>query len=107
MFLLARENQIIKNKGQYPSIADKERHKINKYRKLNSEVYTELNTAIGLFTHGNGIGSFVYLRRIIEKHIVYPIIEEMLTNNEVKAEDVPKHFDQKLKFCRNHLSEFL
>jgi hypothetical protein len=53
--------------GQYPSIADISIVDIKKYHSLlGNEKYRELNRAAGLFSHGIGIGSFVYLRRIFE-----------------------------------------
>jgi glutamate mutase epsilon subunit len=53
--------------GQYPSYRDIESPQIKKFQKVLGGYYTELNKAIGLYSHGVGIGLFVYLRRIIEK----------------------------------------
>jgi hypothetical protein len=54
--------------GQYPSKADTDFGELDdSYKKLSPELRKELGTAIGLFAHGVGIGSFVYLRRIFEK----------------------------------------
>ena len=39
---------------------------IAKYKAVLGTQYREFSKAIGLFAHGIGIGSFVYLRRIIE-----------------------------------------
>ncbi|KAB2364179.1 hypothetical protein ACQCWD_20765 [Bacillus thuringiensis] len=52
--------------GQYPSFASIEQHNIKKYRKIIQRDYKDFSTAIGLNSHGVGIGSFVYLRRIFE-----------------------------------------
>lgn len=53
--------------GQYPSVADISLPQLVKYRRiLGSELYIEFTKAVGLVTHGVGIGSFIYLRRIIE-----------------------------------------
>lgn len=52
--------------GQSPSLADLYIPEVQKYRKLLSKYYTEFSRAIGLNSHGVGIGSFVYLRRVIE-----------------------------------------
>jgi len=43
---------------------------------MSEEDYSELNKAIGLKSHGNGVGSFVYLRRIFERLIKYKIQEK-------------------------------
>lgn len=54
--------------GQYPSKADTDFGELDdSYKRLSPELRRELGTAIGLFAHGVGIGSFVYLRRIFEK----------------------------------------
>ena len=37
---------------------------------LGRQYYNELKRSIGLHSHGIGIGSFVYLRRIIEKLVM-------------------------------------
>lgn len=52
--------------GQYPSIADLYTADLNKYRKVLGVQYPEFTKAVGLYAHGIGIGSFVYLRRIFE-----------------------------------------
>lgn len=63
-------NQTITKIGQYPSIADVITIDIQKYRKvLGNEQYKEFSRAIGLTSHGVGIGAFVYLRRIFENLI--------------------------------------
>lgn len=62
-------NRILKI-GQYPSLADLQGNDLRKYGKvLSSERFRELIRAVGLYAHGVGIGSFVYLRRIIEELI--------------------------------------
>jgi hypothetical protein len=56
--------------GQYPSMADLAKMEINKYRRiLSDERYKEFSRAVGLASHGVGIGAFVYLRRIFESLI--------------------------------------
>lgn len=56
--------------GQYPSMADLAEADIQKYRKiLEEEEFKELSRAVGLVSHGIGIGAFVYLRRIFERLI--------------------------------------
>ena len=52
--------------GQYPSHVELAMGDLTKYRKLLGEDAREFVRAIGLAAHGVGIGSFVYLRRIIE-----------------------------------------
>lgn len=52
--------------GQFPSLADLRHREKKKYRKILGDQYGEFARAIGLYAHGIGIGSFVYLRRIFE-----------------------------------------
>jgi hypothetical protein len=53
--------------GQEPSLADLQYPLTQKYRSILKKDYKEFSKAIGLNAHGIGIGSFVYLRRIIER----------------------------------------
>jgi hypothetical protein len=56
--------------GQLPSPADIAQGELRKYaRALDDKEFGELNRAVGLVTHKVGIGSFVYLRRILERLI--------------------------------------
>ncbi len=57
----------LKKVGQSPSLADMQFFDLRKYQKILKENYHELTRAIGLFSAGVGIGSFVYLRRILER----------------------------------------
>jgi hypothetical protein len=66
LYFTTREQKLIKV-GQYPSLADIHLQSIHKYRQpLGKETYQEFARGVGLFAHGVGIGSFVYLRRIFE-----------------------------------------
>ncbi|PZR00255.1 MAG: hypothetical protein DI533_06625 [Cereibacter sphaeroides] len=52
--------------GQKPSLEDVAGADIERYRTILGGEFAELRRATGLFAHGIGIGSFVYLRRIFE-----------------------------------------
>jgi hypothetical protein len=94
--------------GQHPTLADLVKEEIKKYRKISNEIYSELNRAIGLSAHGVGIGAFVYLRRIIEKHIVSPKINELLVEGKISNEELSKSdFKEKIKLAKDKLSPFL
>ena len=61
-----RNGRLIKT-GQYPSIADLSQEDLRPYSKvLTEEKHRELVRAVGLVSHGVGIGAFVYLRRVFE-----------------------------------------
>lgn len=65
-FFLVR-NKTLRKVGQYPSIADFELPKLDRFSKvLDESRRREFGRAVGLFAHGVGIGAFVYLRRIFE-----------------------------------------
>jgi hypothetical protein len=56
--------------GQYPSVADLHTDQLKDYRPvLTDEQRRELAKGIGLFAHGVGIGSFVYIRRVFEQFV--------------------------------------
>lgn len=94
--------------GQHPTLADLSKEDLKKYRKLNDNIYSELNRAVGLSTHGVGIGSFVYLRRIIEKHIVFPKIKELIAEGLTTEDQICKSdFKEKIKLSKDKLPSFL
>lgn len=98
-----RKTELIKV-GQYPSIADLNNTDIIKYRKvLNKEKYNELNKAIGLSSHGVGVGSFVYLRRIFED-----LIESTFLKSKLEEELFRKaRMDEKIQLLKDFLPTFL
>lgn len=68
--VLATDKSMMKI-GQYPSIADMTFSELDAYKHvISKEDRKELGTAIGLFASGVGAGSYVYLRRILER-LVY------------------------------------
>ncbi|MBU2973202.1 hypothetical protein [Zobellia sp. B3R18] len=94
--------------GQHPTLADLTTESISKYRKLNEDIYSELNRAIGLAAHGVGIGAFVYLRRIIEKHILTPKINELISEEKIAKEELfKKDFKEKINLAKDKLPSFL
>jgi hypothetical protein len=101
------DNKIIKI-GQHPSLVDFNTHDIKKYRKiLSNDKYKELNRAIGLFSHGIGIGSFVYLRRIFETLIEEAhtkAVQDILWNEEDYRHG---KMDNKILLLASYLPTFL
>jgi hypothetical protein len=74
--------------GQYPSAADTSKPALKRFRSvLDSNLLGDLNRAVGLYAHGIGAGSFVYLRRIFEALI----IDER--NNAREAGEALENFD--------------
>jgi hypothetical protein len=94
--------------GQYPSIAEISQPELKKYRAvLSKEKYTELNRGVGLISHGVGIGSFVYLRRIFEDlieeaNLKLSVIEGW--NDEIYSK---ARMNDKIDILKSELPEFL
>lgn len=67
-YVVLTDNSIFRKIGQYPSVADLAFPELDKYNKVMSENdRRELGKALGLFANGIGVGSYVYLRRILER----------------------------------------
>lgn len=95
--------------GQFPSSADFQIPQVENYRKiLGEEQYKELARGIGLSSHGVGIGSFVYLRRVFEN-----LINEARTKAETELTDFNSdeymrlRMDEKIMLVKDYLPEFL
>jgi hypothetical protein len=105
-FIFRIKNLCISKIGQHYSIADINIDSIKKYRKiLGDEKYKELSKAVGLVTHGVGIGSFVYLRRIFE-NLIYEAYENIKVSIDIK-EFQTKRMDEKIDLLKPYLPEFL
>lgn len=100
--LIIGSDKIIKI-GQYPSVADLVIPEIAKYKSVLGGQYREFSKAVGLFAHGIGIGSFVYLRRIIE-NLVFNKYKEVSDKLDISEDDFERlRFDEKIA----ELKEFL
>lgn len=109
-FYVRVENDSIFKIGQNPSIADLTNSFVtSKYKNiLKSNIITEFNKAIGLFSHGIGIGSFVYLRRIFE-NLIFETEEQVKIDIENWDEDKFKNskMNEKITLLKNYLPPFL
>ncbi len=99
---------IIKKVGQCYSIADYQNHDIKKYRKvLGDNLYNEFSKGVGLFSHGVGIGSFVYLRRILEQFVIQEAYQNEKTKEGFKEEEYQKaRVKDKIDLLKNSIPEF-
>lgn len=76
-YYLALGAMEVRKVGQWPSLEDIAGADIEKYRsQLKDGYFRELKVATGLASHGVGIGSFVYLRRIFER-LIYQHHDEL------------------------------
>lgn len=66
-----------------------------------------MNKAVGLVSHGIGIGSFIYLRRIFET-LIEEAHREALKDSEWNDDIFNRsRMDEKISMLKNHLPEFL
>ena len=108
-FDIRLHNHKMQKIGQFPSFADLHFFDTLKYKSaLNkTAAYQEFTKAIGLASHGIGIGSFVYLRRIFES-----LIEEAHQIARVKPDWNEEVFTkgrmvEKIQILATHLPDFL
>ena len=107
------EKSIIKI-GQYPSYADIEKPQIKRFKNILKNYYSEINTAIALYSCHIGIGSFVYLRRIVEK-LVYDAFKQAeqlgcITEKEFEYQADGKHrngMEEKIRLLRGFLPDLM
>jgi hypothetical protein len=88
--------------GQMPSLEDVAGSDIERYRKILGSDFIELRKATGLFAHGIGIGSFVYLRRIFEG-----LVENARTRAETSGKDAADFSAMRMTERIDALSEHL
>jgi len=104
--LIVTDDKIVKI-GQFPSVADLVIPEIAKYKSIMGKQYSEYSKAIGLFSHGIGIGSFVYLRRIIEQ-LVFEKYKEHADKLPITEDEFGRlKFDEKIGVLKNNLPTIL
>ncbi|WP_442498738.1 hypothetical protein [Methylobacter sp. sgz302048] len=108
LFVFRAHEGILQKIGQMPSLAELALPDLRKYRQvLGQERFKELTRAIGLTTHGVGVGAFVYLRRIFES-----LIEgaHVAASKDAGWDDDTysrARMDEKISLLKYHLPEFL
>jgi hypothetical protein len=104
---LLKASDRVQKVGQYPSMEDIGSADIVKFRKLlQKDDFAELRRATGLFSHGIGIGSFVYLRRIFERMIEAHRLEAVAKGDKIE-QFVGKRMDEKIKILSHRLPSIL
>jgi len=95
--------------GQFPSLADIAIDETRqKYRSvLQGPNWTKLYKAIGLAAHGEGIGSFVYLRRVFERLIQSRFDEFKAEEGWADADFKSLRMDEKVALLKDHLPSYL
>lgn len=91
------ERQAIAKIGQSPSLADIASADIARFRKVLGDPYrADLHRAVGLYAHGIGAGSFVYLRRIFEHLLAEAAKTERKAGNPLEGFEIGP-MDEKVK----------
>jgi hypothetical protein len=105
--LLPENGKLIKI-GQYPSRATIDAPELNKFKKiLPEEKLSDMKRAIGLFSHGIGAGSFVYLRRVFE-HLIYEAKEDAEKDSKLDIETFERsRMSEKVEMLKDYLPNFL
>lgn len=108
LFVFRAHKGILEKIGQIPSIAELALPDLRKYRPvLGVERFKELTRAIGLATHGVGVGAFVYLRRIFES-LIEDAHKLSISDAGWKEDDFSRgRMDEKIGILKDHLPEFL
>jgi hypothetical protein len=94
--------------GQWPSLADILLDELKPLRSaLSREDGAELHKAIGLAAHGVGVGSYVYLRRVLERLISKTYDANKDAVGIVKEDFHRLRMPDKIETLRNYLPPFL
>mgnify|MGYP003097918480 FL=1 len=107
-YVVRTENNTLQKIGQFPSVADLAFPELNQYKKvLSKEDMRAMRRAIGLHAQGIGIGSYVYLRRIIE-HLIndaknMAVGEGVITEDQYQSEKVR----DRIQLLKNYLPDML
>jgi len=107
IFYLLTTETTIEKIGQYPSLVALLLDNTQKYKSVLEKQYSEYKKAIGLNAHGIGIGTFVYMRRIIEKLILNEF-DNSKTKLEISRPDfINLGFDKKIELLKDFLPDSL
>jgi hypothetical protein len=108
LFLFRAHIGILQKIGQSPSLADLALPDLRKYRPvLGDERHRELTRAIGLTTHGVGVGAFVYLRRIFESLIEQAHVAASVDSAWDEEAFSRARMDEKIGILKEYLPDFL
>jgi hypothetical protein len=95
--------------GQFPSLADVAINELRtKYKAvLKGDNWSELCKAVGLAAHGEGIGSFVYLRRVFERLVFQRFKDHENEEGWVEKDFISLRMSEKVTSLSKHLPAFL
>lgn len=106
----ANEKTIVLQKiGQYPSLSDFNNNKTKKYEKLlkSFNSYDNYKKSNYMYSHGLGIGSYAYLRRVLEDLVLHKYNTNQKSIDSDLVEFKGLYMNEKLKKLKNYLPSFL
>lgn len=109
IFVFRKLREELSKIGEYPSRADRETPILSIYEKELSDQYENYKSAIYLFNHGIGIGSYAYLRRVLET-IINQVASQTYEGTENWSLDKwkkDKRFSDMILDLKDHLPDFL
>lgn len=108
-FVLWHTANSVQKIGQWPSAADLAEGELARYKPILGDNFQEFKKGIGLFSHGVGIGSFVYLRRIFERFVLEASVAASVElGDSWNQEDFDRsRMDDKIQIVANYLPRFL
>lgn len=95
--------------GQYPSLHEFSEYSSNAYDKLlkKMDARDDFRNAIKMHTDGYNIAAYVYLRRVVEKIILF-VYDENKSELDCEYEEFKKlHLNEKIKTLKDFLPQFL
>jgi hypothetical protein len=108
LFIFQAHRGNLQKIGQIPSLPDLALPDLRKYRRLlGDERHRELTRAIGLTTHGVGVGAFVYLRRVFESLIEQAHAKARADPGWDEDAFLRARMDEKIGILKEHLPAFL
>lgn len=94
--------------GQIPSIADLHIAQFKEFKKvIDNDSLKEITRAIGLAANGVGIGSFVYLRRIIEMLVYEAFVIAKDSIGKSEQEFYVLRMDERIQLLKGYIPDFL
>jgi len=108
IFVFLITGYTIEKIGQSPSMADLKLFGVKKYSKvLNKEQFKYFTKAMGLFSHGIGVGSLVYLRRIFEFLVEEAHEKAKIIDTWDEKEYIKSNMGNRIKVLKSELPDFL
>ena len=107
-FIVTTDASTVRKIGQYPSVADLSFPELKDYRKVISENdMREMRRAIGLHAQGIGVGSYAYLRRILERMIDKAKDMAVEDGNNILDDYNQKKIVDRIKLLKDYLPKVL